>query len=112
MLRRTAVAASAAFAIACTSPTLPLPPPAVPTVSQSTDPGKVHLQAVRGADANAIIVVVNLNTNIPSDKRVSGAQADANGSWDCDITASRGDVLEVTQEFGTQRSAPVDVQVP
>jgi len=114
-LRRAALAASVAsllFGIACASPTLPLPPPAVPTVSPSPEAGKVHLQSVRGAEANAIVVVVNLNPNVPNDKRVSGAQADATGSWDCDVTAARGDVLEVTQEFGSQRSAPIDVQVP
>lgn len=112
LLRRAALGAVVVFGIACASPTLPLPPPATPTVTASSDPTKVHLQSLRGAEPNAIIVVVNQSPAVPLDKRVGGAQADANGSWACDVTAARGDVLEVTQEFGSTRSAPTDVQVP
>ncbi len=112
-LRHAALAAIVLVAIACASPTLPLPPPAVPSVAPSaTDPAKVHLVSTRGAEANAIIVIVNLNPSIPGDRRVSGAQADASGSWDADVQATRGDVLEITQEFGSTRSTPTNVQVP
>jgi hypothetical protein len=109
---RRAVLALGLFVAACASPTLPLPPPAVPTVTPSTTAGKVHLASRNGAEANAIIVVVNKNPSVPLDQRVSGAQADGSGSWDCDAAASSGDVLEVTQEFESTRSPPVDVQVP
>ncbi len=112
-LRHAVLAATVFVAIACASPTLPLPPPAVPTIAQSTtDPTKYHLVSTRGAEANAIIVVVNPNPALPLDKRVSGSQADVSGSWDCDVQATRGDVLEITQEFGSTRSTPTNVQVP
>ena len=97
---------------ACASPTLPLPPPAVPNVSASTEVGKVHLASTRGAEANAIIVVYNRNPSVRLDQRFGGAQADGTGSWQADVFASHGDVVEVTQEFGTTRSPPIDVQIP
>ena len=108
----TAVVMALVLCVACASPTLPLPPPAVPAVSTSAEAGKVHLTSTRGAEANAIIVIYNANPNIPLDQRVGGAQADGVGTWQADVLASHGDVLEVTQEFGTTRSPPIDVQVP
>jgi hypothetical protein len=111
-LTRRAVLALGLAVAACASPTLPLPPPAVPTVTASSTPGKVHLQSKNGAEANAIVVVLNNNPALPLDERVSGAQADASGSWDCDAFATTGDVLEITQEFASTRSPPTDVQVP
>ena len=102
-----------ALVAACASPTLPLPPPAVPDVAYSqTDPTMVHLTSVRGAEPNAIIVIFNASAAVPLDKRVTGSQADAEGTWDANVVASRGDVLEITQESGVTRSPPADVQVP
>jgi hypothetical protein len=92
--------------VGCASPTLPLPPPSV------EQGGKVHLTSVRGAEPNAIIVIYNLNPALPLDQRVSGAQADGVGSWDADTIASTGDVLDITQEFGSTRSPPITVQIP
>ena len=106
------VLAAVVVVASCASPTLPLPPPAVPNVSSSPEAGKVHLVSTRGAEANAIIVVYNRNPNVPLDQRVGGTQADGVGTWQADVVASHGDVLEVTQEFGTTRSPPIDVQVP
>ena len=97
--------------LSCASPTLPLPPPEQP-VATTTAPGMVHLVSTHGAEANAIIVVYNNNPTVADDKRVSGAQADAFGSWDCDVVASSGDVLSVTQQVGLAVSPPIDVQVP
>lgn len=101
------VVAPLAVALACNSPTLPLPPPALPTVSASPEPGKVHLSSDKGAEPNAIIVIINTNPNITRDKNVGGATADDNGSWFTDIYGADGDVVEISQEFGTTKSAPV-----
>jgi hypothetical protein len=98
-------------ALGCTSPTLPLPPPAVPGVEVEQG-GKVHLTSQGGAEPNAIIVIYNLNPSLPLDQRVSGAQADGQGNWDADAIATHGDVLDITQEFGTTRSPPITVQIP
>jgi hypothetical protein len=62
--------------------------------------------------ANAIVVVYNKNPAVPPDQRVSGAQADADGSWDAEPWASSGDVIDVTQEVGTDKSPPVSVTIP
>ncbi len=75
-------------------------------------PGKVHLTSDRGAEPNALVIIFNRNPAVPRDQRVSGAQADEVGNWDADVVASPGDYLDITQEFGTSRSAPVTAQVP
>ena len=105
--RQTLSALGLALVVACNSPTLPLPPPALPTVSVSPDPAKVHLSSDRGAEPNAIVVIINTNPNIPRDKNVGGATADQNGSWFTDVYGADGDVVEISQEFGTTMSAPV-----
>lgn len=107
-----ALVASVAIVVAgCVAPTLPLPPPALPTVSSNAD-GVVHLTSDRGVDANAIVVIYNRNPAVSLDKRVSGAQADGAGSWEADVFAKKGDVLDITQETGTTRSAPISLTIP
>lgn len=96
----------------CTSPTLPLPPPAIPTITASPTAGMVHLTSKNGVEGNAIIVVYNRNPEVPLDRRVGGAQANAEGSWSCDVFASSGDALDITQEVADTRSAPITVKVP
>jgi hypothetical protein len=97
--------------VACASPTLPLPPPAIPTIDTSTAAGKVHLTSRGGAEPNAIVIIINRNPTLALNSRVFGAQADGYGSWDAEVTASNGDVLEITQEIGTERSPSILVQV-
>jgi hypothetical protein len=117
MLRRRfgAISVAAAFAlvgvVSCASPTLPLPPPAIPTIEAGAVLGHYHLTSVRGAEANAIIVIVNRNPAVPGDARVFGSEADANGTWDADIVATQGDVVDITQEYGTTRSASTTVTI-
>jgi hypothetical protein len=102
-----------ALVAACLSPTLPLPPPAIPSFSTAGVPaGEVELQSVGGAEPNAIIVIYNQDPLVPLDKRVSGAQADAKGSWDAVLTGSTGDTLEITQQSGTAVSPSTTVQIP
>jgi hypothetical protein len=107
-----AFAALVAVALSCASPTLPLPPPSLPTISASSAPGKFHLTSDRGAEPNAIVIIYNRNPAVPRDQRVSGSQADDRGTWDADIIASPGDFIDITQEFGATRSAAVTAQVP
>jgi hypothetical protein len=74
--------------------------------------GKVKLSSVHGAEPDAIIVTYNRNGSLPLDQRVGGAQADNTGSWDAVINASSGDFVDVTEDVGSTRSAPVTVQIP
>jgi hypothetical protein len=101
----------AAF-VACASPTLPLPPPEAPAVQPGPDADHVKLVAgCGGAQANAVIVIVNRDLSVPNDAAVSGARTDACGAWDATVFAHSGDVLDITQEFGTTSSPPTPVQV-
>ncbi len=114
MLRRLlAVGPVVALALACASPTLPLPPPEAPTVAPGVDADHVRLSVpCGGAETNALIVIVNTNTSVPNDEAVSGSRADGCGAWDATVYAHAGDYLSITQEFGTTRSQPTTIQVP
>ncbi|HEV3194038.1 MAG TPA: hypothetical protein VGY54_26210 [Polyangiaceae bacterium] len=113
MLRR-ALPVSFLFAVlGCLSPTLPLPPPGRPTLEPTSDVDHIRLDAASGsAESNAVIVIVNSNTLVPNDQAVTGSRADALGAWHAVVFAHTGDVLNITQEFGTARSPPTVVQVP
>jgi hypothetical protein len=121
MLRRRLVgfaAAAVASALAalggagCESPTLPLPPPALPTVAAGPDANHVRLSSTcGGVEAYALVVIVNENIAIPGDEAVGGSIADTCGAWDAIVYAHKGDVLDVTQEQGTNASTPVRVLV-
>jgi hypothetical protein len=97
--------------VGCTSPTLPLPPPSLPTVTLGSEPGTFHLKSDRGALPNALIIVVNRNAALTSDQRVDGTIADAQGSWELDLKANAGDFVDVAQEDGSSRSSIVTVQL-
>ena len=101
-----------AMLCACTSPTLPLPPPAEPSILASVTPGLVTLTSTTGAQPNAIIVVFNTNPAVSRDDRVSATQADERGSWKVDVVASSGDRLDITQEIDTDRSPSTSITVP
>jgi hypothetical protein len=99
--------------IACASPTLPLPPPALPSFTNTgLAVGEVELSSVSGAEPNALIVIYNQGSEVPDDKRVGGAQADGDGSWNAVITGQTGDYLEIFQIIGTETSTPVSVSIP
>jgi hypothetical protein len=122
MLRRKLVglaAAAAASALAalgpvgCASPTLPLPPPALPTVAAGPDNNHVRLSSTcGGVEPYSLVVIVNENIAVPGDQAVGGSIADGCGAWDATVYAHKGDLLDVTQEQGTNASTPVRVLVP
>lgn len=105
------LAAFAALALACTSPTLPLPPPASPVITVGSEPDTFKLASVDGALPNALIVIVNRNEELPPYKRVSGTIADARGSWTAIVTAKVGDLLDISQESGSTSSPGTTVTV-
>jgi hypothetical protein len=101
----------AVLAAACTSPTLPLPPPALPTITAGSAPNTFRLTSDRGALPNALIVAVNRNEAVPRNQRVVGTIADVQGSWELVMTATSGDFVDVSQEDGTTRSPTTTVQL-
>jgi len=102
----------ALLAAGCLAPTLPLPPPEAPDALVGSEEGMVRLEAVNGALPDAIVVVYNTNQTVPPSERVSGAQADKNGAWRCEIRAQSGDVLRISQEVDGTRSDTLNFQVP
>lgn len=96
---------------ACTSPTLPLPPPASPLIATGLTPDTFRLTSVDGSEPNAVIIIVNRNEALPRDKRVSGTIADERGSWEATVVARVGDVLDVSQEASGIRSPATSVTV-
>jgi hypothetical protein len=100
----------AAF-VACTSPTLPLPPPTAPTISVGSAPNTFVLKSDKGSLPNALIVVVNRNPTLTRDQRVDGTIADEEGSWELTLGARVGDVLDISQEDGSTRSPITTVQI-
>lgn len=96
---------------ACTSPTLPLPPPASPLIATGLTPDTFRLTSVDGSEPNAVIVIVNRNESLPRDKRVSGTIADERGSWEATVIARVGDVLDISQEASGIRSPATSVTV-
>jgi hypothetical protein len=107
--------AVAALALACLSPTLPLPPPDAPTQSLGPQPGMVHFHGI-GVEANTMVIsrsnFPNPSENLTDQQRVAITLADAQGVWDMDVWAVKGDVLEVWQEFDNKNASPtIDVTI-
>jgi hypothetical protein len=107
-----AVVVGAGALASCASPTLPLPPPAIPTMAAGADVDHIRLSSpCGGAEPDAIIVIVNENPSVAGDQAVSGSIAGPCGNWDANVFAHTSDRLEITQEVGTTASPPTTVQV-
>jgi hypothetical protein len=103
-----------AVAVACVSPTLPLPPPATPDIGAGVDSAHIALSSpCGGVEDSAEVVVTNTNPTVNMNDAVGGAIATACGAWGpTQVYAHSGDVLTITQQYANQLSAPVFVQVP
>jgi hypothetical protein len=99
-----------ALAAACNSPSLPLPPPLMPTQSASSDgnPEKVRLSG-EGAIAGSLLITYNPSQ--PLDRRIAGTEVPSDGKWALDVWARKGEVVELWQEVGTERSGSISVQI-
>ena len=102
------LAVTAALALACTSPTLPLPPPAAPTETAGTEPGTVVLSGA-GAEPDAFIIVHNLNQN--ANPPIVGTIVGADGKWSVVVFAVKGDVVQIWQETGGDESSAIDFTI-
>ncbi len=105
------LALCAVVASACNSPTLPLPPPSTPG-AEKVDDTHVKLSSEHGVEANAIVIIYNHNPNVSLSDRVEGAQADDGGSWSKVIVAKPGDVIDISQQFGTTNSSTTTFEIP
>jgi hypothetical protein len=109
--RLLAFCACAALAIACTSPTLPLPPPIAPSIATGAEPNTWRLTSQNGAQPNALVITVNRNEALPRGERVTGTIADEQGSWELVVIGRSGDFVDVTQESGGASSPPTTIQL-
>lgn len=97
---------------ACASPTLPLPPPELPSQSQGVDADHIVLSTdCGGAEPNAIIVIVNENPTLRGDQAVSGSVASSCGKWDAVVFAHTGDRLDLFQQADNLSSQEATYQV-
>lgn len=94
--------------VACASPTLPLPPPEIPTMTNGSTAGTIHLS---GANAEPGALVVVLNDNAGPVNRGVESDVIADGTWSANIVAKNGDVLTITQQFGRTVSTPLKLTV-
>ena len=93
-------------AVACASPTLPLPPPEAPTQTPGVDAAHVHLSAgCGGAEAGADIIIINQTQELakPSQAGVVSL-ASGCGAWDAEVLARTGDTLSISQESDNNAS--------
>ena len=97
-------AAAAALVLACTSPTLPLPPPAAPTETAGTDPNTIVLDGA-GAIPDALMVVENPNPQFTGQTVVEGTIVGSDGTWKVTIQAIKGDHLKILQYVGSESSS-------
>lgn len=96
----------------CVAPTLPVPPPSQPDVSEPDASGIVTLQGgPHSAEPNAEVTVWNPNLD---GGRGEGHTTIAlqDGSWSETIPASSKQTLWVWQTVGFQRSEHIEVHVP
>ncbi len=94
-------------ALACESPTLPLPPPEAPIQAPGVDADHVKLTASCGGaqdGANIFIINQTLVAADAGDQAVGGSIANGCGAWDATVLAHTGDLLAISQEEGTQAS--------
>ena len=93
-------------ALACASPTLPLPPPEAPTQTAGVDADHIKLTAgCGGAQSGAIILIINQTLETTAmDMAVGGSIANGCGAWDSTVLAHTGDSLAISQESGGQSS--------
>jgi len=77
-------------AVACVSPTLPLPPPATPEVTEGVDADHVQLSSpCGGVEDGADVEIINTNPNVPSAQAGVVALASVCGAWSTQVYAQR-----------------------
>lgn len=104
-LRRLLLGLAGLGVVACLSPTLPMPPPAKPSVSAPDESGFARVQGV--ARPRAEVIAWNRANNL-----IAGQVTGESAFYDFKIEAQSGDVLEVWYILGADESPTVQVIVP
>lgn len=93
------VAVATAVTSGCLSPTLPLPPPSPPQVSETETEGVYRLTGT--VTPNAHVTAWNFNTDLSY-----GQQTHADGRYDFLVVGTEGDSMSLTYTVGTDESQP------
>ncbi|MGH7438048.1 MAG: hypothetical protein ACRENE_20390 [Polyangiaceae bacterium] len=98
--------------VGCLSPTLPLPPPAVPT-QQMLSSTQVRLTSDCGGVQNdAQVLVRNVTEAVPGSSQIGDLyQATACGSWSATVFAKTNDIVVISQQTDTNEGLPLTVRV-
>ncbi len=103
--RLVAFALAAVSAVACLSPTLPLPPPARPDIEGPNALGEVRLSGT--VLPNSQVFALNNRTNL-----VAGEQTDGDGSYDFVINARVDDEISFWYARDTVSSPVLYFRIP
>jgi len=113
MFGRLLVASTLVWAVGCASPTLPLPPPLAPTITNGPDADHITLTATcNPPERSSVILIINENPAVEGGKAVGGALTNGCGGWNTVVYAHSGDRLDITYLLNLQQSLPTTVFVP
>jgi hypothetical protein len=101
----TLIACAAWVASGCLSPTLPLPPPGPPEVTETETQGVYRLTG--DVTPNAHVTAWNRNTNLSY-----GQLTASDGRYDFLVNGSAGDAMLLYYVLGTDQSEPEDFELP
>jgi hypothetical protein len=103
-----AITACLAGSLACSAPTLPLPPPD----TEVGPPNELGIVEVQGSGAEPESIVVCENTNAASQDSVGIDRADGAGEFVVSLEAQPADVIACYYFVGYDRSEPSESEVP
>jgi hypothetical protein len=103
--RRALLLLAALLAGSCYAPTLPLPPPVRPDISEQTETGTYRLSG--SVMPNSLVVAFNTRTEL-----AAGQQTGDDGLYDFEIAAEPGDALHFWYVVGVDQSPPITFGIP
>jgi hypothetical protein len=104
--------AAGLLGVGCLSPTIPLPPPAIPTQQMLSSTQVLLTSDCGGVQNDAQVTVTNPKRPAPGGDVIGVvAQASGCGSWSAQIFAETGDALYLTQSTDTAEGLPRKVIV-
>jgi len=103
-LRRCVVLAAALVAAGCLSPTLPLPPPSEPEVTQVSE-GVYRLSG--SVTPRAEVYAFNVRTSF-----IDGQATGDSGEYSFEVQAAPGDAIELWYETRSRESQITEFEIP
>jgi hypothetical protein len=105
LARRALLLLAALLVGSCYAPTLPLPPPVRPDISEQTEIGTYRLSGSVMPDA--LVVAFNTRTEL-----AAGQQTGEDGAYDFEIGAEPGDAIHFWYVVGVDQSPAITFGIP